>query len=348
MTIGRTLAASVAALWLAMASLAQATPSLVVDVGSERVLHAEEAGRPWFPASITKLMTAYVVFEQIETGRLAMDSEVVLSRNAVRAIPVRSELPAGSAMTMEDALYAILGGSANDVAVAIGETVAGGEAEFARLMNDAAARLGMTASRFANANGAFDQNQYTTARDIAVMALEMTRRFPAHMRFFDVGRVEIGNQTLLSYNDLLTRFPGTHGMKTGFLCASGRNIVALTERDGRTLLAVVLGATTDRERSERAAQLLTQAFAGGMSERGAVREIANEGGASPTDMRRRLCTDDAAAYESEQARAYPMGLGNNPSYLGEATAPRTHVVSVWQAPVPPGRVPVPTPRPAID
>ncbi|HWK13068.1 MAG TPA: D-alanyl-D-alanine carboxypeptidase family protein [Rhizobiaceae bacterium] len=330
-----------------MAAQAHATPSLVVDADTGEVLHAEDAGLPWFPASVTKLMTAFVVFEQLQAGRIGMDTEVVLSREAVRQIPTRSELPAGSAMTMEDALYAALAGSANDVAYAVGETVGGSRAAFVKMMNETAGRLGMTSSHFANPNGVFDREQFLTARDLAVLALEIRRRFPQYMHFFQVGRIVIGKETILSNNDLLTRFPGTIGMKTGFLCASGRNFVALTERQGRTLLAVILGATTDRERSERAAQLLTRAFDGELRPTGTpVSAIANRADRKPVDMRQRLCSKATAAYEKQQEAAYPMGLGGHASYLGAPGEFLSHTVTSWPTATAPAKVPVPTPRPA--
>jgi len=326
---------------------ARATPSLVVDVDTGQVLHAEDAGQPWFPASVTKLMTAFVTFEQLQAGRIGMDTEVVLSREAVKQIPTRSELPAGSAMSMEDALYAALAGSANDVAYAVAETVGGSRAAFVKMMNETAGRLGMTGSRFANPNGVFDRGQYLTARDLALLATEIRRRFPQYMHFFQVGRIVIGKETILSNNDLLTRFPGTIGMKTGFLCASGRNFVALTERQGRTLLAVILGATTDRERSERAAQLLTRAFAGELQPTGtALPAIANHADRKPVDMRQRLCSKATAAYEKQQEAIYPMGLPGHESYLGAPAEFASRTVTSWASASAPANVPVPTPRPA--
>jgi len=325
---------------------ARATPSLVVDVDTGQVLHAEDAGLPWFPASVTKLMTAFVTFEQLQAGRIGMDTEVVLSREAVKQIPTRSELPAGSAMSMEDALYAALAGSANDVAYAVAETVGGSRAAFVNMMNEAAARLGMTSSHFANPNGVFDRDQFLTARDLALLAMEIRRRFPQYMHFFQVGRIVIGKETILSNNDLLTRFPGTIGMKTGFLCASGRNFLALTERQGRTLLAVVLGATTDRERSERAAQLLTRAFAGELQPTGMLSDIVNRTDRKPVDMRQRLCSKATAAYEKEQEAIYPMGLPGHQSYLGAPAEFASHTVTSWPTATAPANVPVPTPRPA--
>src|SRR5690606_9029991 len=127
--------------------------------------------------------------------------EIVLSPEAVKQIPTRSELPAGSAMTLEDALYAVIGGSANDVAFAVAETLGGSTASFVKTMNETAARLGMTGSHFTNANGVFDRAQFVTARDLAVLALRIRRDFPQYMHFFGVGRIVIGDETILSNND---------------------------------------------------------------------------------------------------------------------------------------------------
>ena len=315
------------ALLLTLAPPALATPSLLVDAQTLEVLHAEEAGRAWHPASTTKLMTAFVVFEALRDGRVALDTEVVFSEKALSAESVKSGLAPGSVMSLEDALSAMLGVSANDAAVALAETVAGDEAAFVEMMNDAARRLQMTGTRFANPEGLFDKDQVSTARDLAILAVAVDQFFPEHLPFFGLSEVSVDGRKLPSLNALLTRYPGALGLKTGFICASGRNLVSLAARDGRRIVAVVLGATTDRERSERAAALLDAAFAGEAQGRGLqLLALPNDLGSKPEDMRAKLCGPKSSAYVRQQERIYPMGLPGRPSRLGDPSAPRTREI----------------------
>jgi D-alanyl-D-alanine carboxypeptidase len=328
------------------ASAAKATPALVVDVDTQAVLFAEEAGVPWYPASTTKLMTALVVFEALKSGEVTMETPVVMSRKAMSQISLHAGLSVGQAMTLEDAIFATLAGSANEVAVALAETVAGNEAAFVSRMNAVAERLGLSATNFVNANGTFDRAQRTSARDLALLGMVIDKTFPEHRHFFQATGIVVDGKEVDSFNDLLSRFPGTVGMKTGFLCASGRNLVGLTERDGRRLMVVLLGATTDRERGERAAQLLTQAFSGTLSaNQGPVEALPNRPEVQPEDMRMRLCTDQAAKYEAGREALYPMGLPGHESYLGPSTPANRHVIRTWMT-EPAADVPKPLPRPA--
>lgn len=331
---------------LSSVATAWATPALVLDASTGQVLHAEEAGDPWYPASTTKLMTAFVVFEALRSGEVGMDTSVVLSRRAMRQASLHAGLAIGRAMRLEDALFAAIAGSANEVAMALAETVGGSESAFVERMNAAASRLGLTGSHFSNPNGLGAPDQHVTARDLALLGLAIDRTFPEHRRFFGAGGVVVDGQPVPSYNELLTRFPGTVGMKTGFLCASGRNIVALAERDGRRVMVVLLGATTERERAERAAQFMTEAFAGTLDpDAQSVADLPNATGGSPPDMRMRLCSDRTAAYERERDRLYPMGLLGEGSFLGETRPAPLHAITTWQA-APAVDVPLPTPRPA--
>ncbi len=311
---------------------AAATPSLVVNLDTQQVLYAEDAGHPWYPASVTKLMTALVTFEALENGEVNLKSPVVMSPKAMSQQSLKSGLKVGSTMTLQDALYAMLVGSANDVAVALAERVANNEASFVLRMNSQAQSLGMTASHFVNANGLFDPAQQTSARDLAILAREIYLRFPQYHEVFTTSEVFIDKEDLTSNNDLLTRLPGTVGMKTGFVCPSGRNIVALTDRDGQRMIAVVLGATTGREVSERAAKLLTEAMNGDLSPNGSnLEDLVNDLQQQPVDMRMRVCSNQSAAYEAEQNKRYPMGIGRNKSYLTASLEPQSHSIRTWQA-----------------
>lgn len=326
---------------------ANATPVLVVDADNHQVLYQEDAGVPWYPASTTKLMTALVVFESLRSGEVTLTTPVTMTRNAMKQAFLESGLTFGRTMTLEDALFAMIAASANDVAVALAEAVAPDEASFVRRMNEAAARLGLTGTHFSNPNGLFDRNNYTTARDLAILGMEVDRVFPEYRRFFMASAVTIDGKEVKSNNLLLTRFSGTIGMKTGFLCASGRNIVGLATRNGRRVMVVVLGATTERERNERSAQYLTQAFDGRLpsTDAGLVDNLQNRTDVAPQDMRIRLCTDQSAAYEASRDALYPMGLPGHETYLQDQIPGQVHAISTW-ANDNAADVPRPSPRPS--
>jgi len=345
----RALAAAVATAAFVMAApfSALATPALVIDADTREVLLDEEAGRLWFPASTTKLMTALVTYKALRAGEVDLDTPVVLSRRATRQSFANSGLKAGQAMTLRDALHAVLVGSANDVAVALAETVAGTEEDFVARMNAEAKTLGLSASHFTNPNGLASPDQHVSARDLAILGAELFNNHADFRPIYRTSRIVIDDKAVQSYNNLLTEFPGTLGLKTGFLCSSGQNIVALAERDNRRILVVLLGATTGRERGERAAKLLTEAFDGTLKPTGQlVEDLQNDTGSEPPDMRKKLCSDQTAAYETKREALYPMGLPGQKSYLSPPVSPVTHTIQTWQ--MPGGYdVPVPAVKPAL-
>lgn len=330
--------------WLASLTPASATPVLVVDTESRQVLYQEEAGVPWYPASTTKLMTALITFEALRSGTVTLATPVVMTRNSMKQAFLESGLSIGRTMTLEDALFAMITASANDVAVAVAETVGTDEPSFVRRMNETAARLGMTGTHFASPNGLFDRSNFSTARDLAILGMEVARLYPEYGRFFQATAVSIDGKEIKSNNLLLTRFSGTTGLKTGFLCASGRNYVGLATRNGKRVMVVMLGATTERERNERSAQYLLQAFDGRLPPSGSVDSIQNRPEIAPEDMRIRLCTDKSAAYEATREELYPMGLPGHESYLQDEVSGQIRVISTW-ATEQAVDVPVPVQRP---
>ncbi|UHS58599.1 D-alanyl-D-alanine carboxypeptidase family protein [Agrobacterium vaccinii] len=340
----RALTAVATAVSCLITGAAHATPVLVLDTATHQVLYQEDAGVPWYPASTTKLMTAFVVFEALRSGEVTLTTPVTMTRNATKQAFLESGLTLGRAMTLEDALFAALTASANDVAVALAETVAPSEAEFVKRMNAAAARIGMTGTHFASPNGLFDRTNYATARDLALLGMEIDKTFPEYSRFFQGSAVIIDGKEIKSNNTLLTSFSGTVGMKTGFLCASGRNYVGLATRNGKRVMVVMLGATTERERNERSAQYLTQAFDGVLKPSGSVEAIQNRPEVAPQDMRVRLCTDKSAAYEATREALYPMGLPGHETFLKDQIAGQVHTITTWQGETATD-VPVPSPRP---
>jgi D-alanyl-D-alanine carboxypeptidase len=246
---------------LSVTSPAAAGPALLVEQATGRVLYAEEPDQSWYPASLTKLMTAYVVFGAVKAGRIKLDTPVPLSEKARGQPATRIGLKAGIPLNVEQAVRGLLLRSANDFAMALAELVGESEEGFAVMMNDAARRLGMTRTHFKNPHGLPDPEQQTTARDMAILALALHRDFPENAEFFSTMQFGIHRGTFYSQNDLLRTLEGADGMKTGFTCGAGYNIVASATREGRRMIAVVLGEERREERSQRAAALLEHAFA---------------------------------------------------------------------------------------
>lgn len=240
---------------------AYAGPNLVFDPRTGDVLFSTHAGDKWYPASLTKMMTAYLVFEALETGKLTLKTRLIVSRSAARQPPSKIGLPRGTKISVGKALEALIIRSANDIAVVLAEGVGTSEANFVKMMNAAAIKLGMDATTYGNSHGLEHKNQVTTARDIGILAQQLIIRFPQYRHYFKMQQVTIGKKTLASRNRLLKTMAGADGMKTGFICASGFNIVASATRGGRQLVAIVMGSTSSRVRNARAVQLLDQAFA---------------------------------------------------------------------------------------
>lgn len=205
-------------------------------------------------------MTAYVTFKAIEAGKLNLDDKITCSLVATLQPPSKVGLPVGGELTLDVALQAVIIKSANDVTVMLAEAVAGTENAFIELMNVEAKKLGMTRTRFANTNGLPDPNQYTTARDLARLSRAVVTEFPQYAHYWSSPAVRIGKRRLGSHNALLKTFPGADGLKTGFTCDSGYNVVASATRDGRKLMAIVLGKSSGDERAVRAASLLEHGF----------------------------------------------------------------------------------------
>jgi D-alanyl-D-alanine carboxypeptidase len=248
------------AIALALASAAWAGPTLLLDASDGLILYAEDYDNQWHPASLTKIMTAYVTFEALREGKLKLDSKIGCSELAYNQPPSKVGLPVGSEMTVETALQVLIVKSANDVAVMLAEGVAGTQEAFVARMNATAARLGMTRTKFSNANGLPAADQVTTARDLAKLAQAVLRDYPEHAGMWSMVDAKVGKRKLRTHNGLLTNYEGADGLKTGFICDSGFNVVATATREGRKLIAVVLGEATGRERTVRAASLLEHGF----------------------------------------------------------------------------------------
>ena len=241
-------------------SVGSAAPALVFEPYNGTVLYAEDPDAQWFPASLTKLMTAYVTFQALKAGTVSPDTKVVCSQKARTQAPTKLGLPVGGAITLDVALKVLIVKSANDVAVMIAEAVARSEQAFVARMNEEAQRLGMTRTNFANVNGLPDERQVSTARDLAKLVRAIIVEFPEHADLFSSIKVQVGKKTMRTHNSLLVSFPGADGMKTGFICESGYNVVASATRDGRKLVAVVLGEPSVASRNARTTDLLEKGF----------------------------------------------------------------------------------------
>jgi D-alanyl-D-alanine carboxypeptidase len=237
-----------------------AAPAIIIDSASGQVLYAEETERVWYPASLTKLMTAYLVFEAVRDGKLSWQSETIVSPHANAQPPVKVGVRSGQTIALGLVVQGMIVGSANDLAMVAAEAVAGDEAAFVERMNVTARRLGMLRTHFTNPSGLPDEQQVSTAYDLAVLAQAILRDFPDHAHMFAAHEVSIGSRTITTVNGLLVGFAGADGMKTGFTCAAGYNIVATATRNGRRLLAVVLGALSRDVRTQRISGLLDSAF----------------------------------------------------------------------------------------
>src|SRR5262245_39481928 len=222
---------------------------LVVDANTGRVLYERAADAPRYPASLVKLMTLYLIFEQIEQGRLTFASKVRFSANAVAQAPSKLDVEEGTEIDLIDAIRALITKSANDVAVALAERVAGTEERFVEIMNHKARELGMTATVFRNASGLPDADQVTTARDMITLALQLQERFPECYPLFSTREFTWGGETFRNHNTLLFSYRGLDGMKTGYTRASGFNLVASVRRGKKHVLAAYFGGETAASRN---------------------------------------------------------------------------------------------------
>src|SRR5215472_1548645 len=240
---------------------ASAMALILVDADSGKVLRADNATYPWYPASTTKLMTLYMTLSAIRDQRITPDTLLMVSANANSQSPTKMGFPVGTQVTVDNAVKMMMVKSANDMAVVLAEGVGGSVEAFAAQMTETAHRLGMTESNFVNPNGLPDDGQIVSARDLAILARALIHEFPQYSSYWHVPAIKYGRRVVRNYNPLLGRYAGADGMKTGFICSSGFNLVATATRDNRQLIVVVLGAPTSASRAQKAAELLESGFA---------------------------------------------------------------------------------------
>ena len=270
------------------ADRADATPALTMDVATGDVLYQQDATQPWFPASTTKLMTVYVALSAVRDHQIAMNTPLVVSARAHKMPPSKMGFAVGTQVTLDNALKMLMVRSANDVAITVAEGIGGSVEGFADDMNRAAAQLGMRESHFVNPNGLPAADHYSSARDMAILARALYTEFPDETGLFNLGELSLGAELIPNHNNLLGRYPGADGMKTGFTCAAGFNVVASAFRDGRRIVVVVFGAPSVATRTEKVAALFDRAFANVDRPNGSVQSLVATGG-GPPDMHGLVC-----------------------------------------------------------
>jgi D-alanyl-D-alanine carboxypeptidase len=279
---------------LTLGTVSGATPYLVADADSGQVLMENEATAVWYPASLTKLMTVYVALDAVRAGKLTLDTPLVMSARAAHMQPSKMGFRPGTQVTLDNALKMLMVKSPNDVAVMVAEGVSGSVEAFADAMNGAGQRLGLRESHFVNPNGLHDPDHVSSARDMAMIARALLREFPEHADLYGIGALRLGNQIITNHNGLLGRYPGADGMKTGFTCPAGFNVVASANHNGRRLLVVVLGSPTPKLRNQEAADLFDRGFAAGGGS-GSLDSLPASGSGAARNMRADVCLHRSAA-----------------------------------------------------
>lgn len=245
--------------------------AVVIDANSGQVLHNANADSLRHPASLTKIMTLYLLFEQVEAGKLRLDSRLEVSDHAAQQAPSKLGLRPGQSISVEDAIRALVTKSANDAAVVVAEAIAGDEESFARMMTRKARALGMSRTVYANASGLPDEDQLTTARDQATLGRAIQDRFPRQYRYFATPAFVYRGYAMRNHNKLLGRVQGVDGIKTGYTRASGFNLVTSVRRGPRHIVAVVLGGPSGAARDARMRMLIEQQIASAATQRTVAR-----------------------------------------------------------------------------
>jgi D-alanyl-D-alanine carboxypeptidase len=234
--------------------------SIVIEAGSGQVMEAANADAPRHPASLTKVMTLYMVFEALRDRRIGLEAPVPVSGHAASMAPTKLGLVPASRLCVEQAILGLITKSANDAAAALAELLGGTEDRFAQMMTLRARALGMSNTTFTNASGLPDPDQWTTARDLALLARRMVADFPDYYRYFSVPSFTYGRQVIPNHDHLLQSYPGADGLKTGYTEASGHNLITSAVRGGVRLIGVVLGAQSNYERDLHMIALLNQGY----------------------------------------------------------------------------------------
>ncbi len=274
--------------------------SYIVDADSGKVLESENPDAPRYPASLTKMMTLYLTFDALKHGTMSLNQTIPVSEHAACQPQTNIALQPGERIAVKDAVLSIVIRSANDSAVALGEAMGGSESGFAEKMTAKARSLGMKHTVFRNASGLPDPGQHTTAHDMAILGMALRRNFPQYFPVFKTESFSYHGLTYVTHNHVMTRYDGVDGIKTGYIRASGFNLVTSVARDGRHLVAVVMGGPTSRARDDKMIALLDQTFT----------QLASS--TAPGDLRRQ----QLASLSRRSVSAYPAA-GNDEALEGE-------------------------------
>jgi D-alanyl-D-alanine carboxypeptidase len=308
--------------------------AIVMEARTGTVLIDAGADEPRYPASLTKMMTLYMVFEALRDGKTQLGSRVVMSENAASRPPSKLGIPPGGGLTVEQAILALITKSANDVAAALGEHIGGSEERFAQIMTMRARSLGMTQTRFRNASGLPDFDQVTTARDMATLGRRLFTDFPNRYHYFGTVHFAWGRAQIRNHNRMLGDYDGADGIKTGFINASGFNIVTSAQRDGVRLVGATFGGSSWVERDRHMGALLDQGFSRmGVAPRAPSSVMA---AAAPAPRRNVPAARPVAQRNAQMARVAPQQQRRAPQQL--AAAPNRQnlaPVAFRQTPTPP-------------
>jgi D-alanyl-D-alanine carboxypeptidase (penicillin-binding protein 5/6) len=233
---------------------------LIVDGKTGKILHSHNQNVRVYPASLTKVMTLYMLFEALEAGKFALNDKLHVSPNATRAHPSKLHLKAGEQISVREAILALIVKSANDAAIVVAENIAGSEQKFAKLMNIRAKQLGMKNSFFTNASGWHHPAQKTTPIDLAKLSIAIKRDFPQYYGFFAKTSFKFKGKQINGHNRLTANYPGAEGLKTGFTNPAGCNLITVATRNGKTLVGVVTGSNKAIARDKKMASLLDKHF----------------------------------------------------------------------------------------
>ena len=312
---------------------------IVVDDKSGLVLHEVSADEPRHPASLTKIMTLYLLFEQLEAGKLGLDTELPISTRAALQNPTKLGLKANQTIKVEDAIKGLVTKSANDAAVVVAEALGGSEAEFAKLMTLKARMLGMTSTTYVNASGLPAEEQITTARDQAVLGRAIQHRFPVYYQYFATPSFRYKGAEMRNHNNLLRQVKGVDGIKTGYTEASGYNLTSSVRRDEKHIVAVVLGGTSNGARDARMRQLIEAHISLASTQRTAP--IIVEAGGQENPHQENPHQDIAHQGDALQGRADVVAVAPaTPDAEPSAAGPSEAAAA--------GANPVPVPRPRLQ
>lgn len=275
------------------AALAGKFAAMTVDARNGKVLHAEDIDGIRHPASLTKMMTLYILFQELEAGRYTLNSPIKFSARAAGMAPSKLGVKAGGTITVETAIRALVVKSANDAAAAVAENISGSESAFAKRMTSTARQLGMTRTTFLNASGLPNPKQVTTARDMATLGLRLMRDFPQYYPYFRTRSFVFQGRTIKGHNRLLGSYEGTDGIKTGYIAASGFNLVTSVRRGDKRLVGVVIGGKSGASRDAYMKQMLSRYFDDATSGRTIAAYAGSSKGAQATNEVQTASTDEA-------------------------------------------------------